>query len=62
MEKVDFTKLKDNYTGLLNYAKGLRSKNMDDEPVFSNCPETLKNFATKFTTLVTSLKTCHLIS
>ena len=30
---------------------------MDDKPVFSNCPETLKNFATKFTTLATSLKT-----
>ena len=57
MDKADFSKLKENYNGLLDLAKGLRSKHMNDKPVFSNCPETLKNFATKFTTLVTSLKT-----
>ena len=57
MDKVDFTKLTDNYTGLVNFVKGLREKNKDDSPVFENAPPSLKNFATKFTTFVSGLKT-----
>ena len=56
MDKVNFDKLSDNYVGLVNFAKGLRKKNMDAKPVLANTPESLKNFATKFTTLVSSMK------
>ena len=57
MDKLNLTKLKENYTGLFNFAKGLRNKNMDNDPVFANCPEALKKFATKFSTVVSKLKT-----
>ena len=46
----------DNFNSLVSFAKGLRNKNIDAKPVFADTPTSLKNFATKFTTLVSSMK------
>ena len=56
MEKVDFGKLRKNFTGLVNFAKGLKEKNKNIKPVFSEVPAALKDVATKITTVVSDLK------
>ena len=56
MDQVDFKKLTENYRGLVNFAKGLREKNMGVKSVFENTPSPLKSFATKFTTFVSDMK------
>ena len=56
MDEVNFKHLSENYKGLVKFARGLRNKNMNAKPMFSNAPATLKTFATKFTTLVNSMK------
>ena len=56
LDQVDFKKLTENYRGLVNFAKGLREKNMDVKSVFENTPGHLKSFATKFSTFVSDMK------
>ena len=56
MDQVNFKDLSNNFDGLVKFARGLRNKNMHAKPVFSNAPATFKNFASKFTTIVNSMK------